>query len=341
MSAPSLRELGQALPVRSPKQGEIDALRESLLDEARSTPQRRGIRRGWWAGGAALAAGVVAAVAWSWYPPASSAPVPRAAVVAYGAADFARSTEPLANGVTRETVQLRIGRVRIAAHRAQQVRIVVADAEVEVAGAVLQVLAASDGLQEVVVEEGSARLRVRGGAAIVLEQGDTWKRPVAPQPEPPPQTVTVTPAPQHRVAVAPVPPPTGDAAESAFAAGWEALRSGDPVTAAASFHAAQSNPTAALREDAQFWEGVALERAGRGDEAEGVMTSFLAHSPHATRAGELSVMLGWLLLDRGEWKGAQARFEAGAADLDARVQDGARAGLKQVEMQSKRALFVQ
>jgi hypothetical protein len=131
-------------------------------------------------------------------------------------------------------------------------------------------------------------------------------------------------------AVAPIapPPPEPGPAERAFNQGWEALRTGDRLGAAVQMRRALDlEPGSALAEDARYWRAVALGRAGVAGEARDAMEEFLRSHPRSPRAGEVSVMLGWLLVDAGERSRAETLFRAAAADARPEVRRSATAGL--------------
>jgi TolA-binding protein len=116
--------------------------------------------------------------------------------------------------------------------------------------------------------------------------------------------------------------------EIAFARGWSALRANDFEAAARAFgEAGAERNDNALSEDASFWRGVALDRAKQLAEAQEALTRFLVLYPKSDRAGEASVMLGWLLLRAGETTAADARFGSALGDPSERVRRSARAGL--------------
>jgi TolA-binding protein len=75
---------------------------------------------------------------------------------------------------------------------------------------------------------------------------------------------------------------------------------------------------------------VVLNQAGEAVRAYEALKSFLDRFPRSAWAGEASVQLGWLLLDRGEPQGATFRFRAGLADPSPRVRKSAQAGLDAV-----------
>ena len=115
--------------------------------------------------------------------------------------------------------------------------------------------------------------------------------------------------------------------EMAFARGWTALRSNDFEAAAEAFGRVAPTRDNALAEDAFFWRGVALDRANHLAEAQEALARFLVRYPRSDRAGEASVMLGWLLLRAGDAGAADARFGAALGDPSDRVRRSARAGL--------------
>ncbi len=120
--------------------------------------------------------------------------------------------------------------------------------------------------------------------------------------------------------------------ESAFQWGWKALKSGNYGEAAAAFaRVIVMAPDAPLAEDARYWEAVALARAGRDKVARRAMVTFLERHPASVRAGEVSVMLGWLLLEAGEDAAARKRFKIATSDRRRQVRDSARAGLAAIE----------
>ena len=116
--------------------------------------------------------------------------------------------------------------------------------------------------------------------------------------------------------------------EAAFARGWSALRTNDFAAAADAFgQAASERDDNPLSEDALFWRGVALDRANQLAEAREALTRFLVRYPGSDRAGEASVMLGWLLLRGGDSTSADVRFGSALGDPSERVRRSARAGL--------------
>jgi TolA-binding protein len=118
-------------------------------------------------------------------------------------------------------------------------------------------------------------------------------------------------------------------AELAFSEGWQAFRSGDyPGAIVGMKRARQAAPTSALAEDARYWEAVALARQGSVAQSRAVMEEFLRRSPSSPRAGEVSAMLGWFLVESHEWAAAERRFRAAESDRAPAVRESAKKGLE-------------
>lgn len=118
-------------------------------------------------------------------------------------------------------------------------------------------------------------------------------------------------------------------AELAFSAGWQAFRSGDYSGAIAGMRRAlRAAPTSALAEDARYWEAVALARQGSMAQSRAVMEEFLRRFPVSPRAGEVSAMLGWFLVESHEWTAAERRFRAAENDRAPAVRESAKKGLE-------------
>ena len=164
---------------------------------------------------------------------------------------------------------------------------------------------------------------------------ETWA-PQTPKAARRPSTVR-----RSRAALAPAaPPPTStnppSAAELAFSEGWQALRSVDyPGAAAAMRRAAEAAPTSALAADARYWEAVALARQGLSGKARAAMEEFLRRFPGSPRAGEVSAMLGWLLLESHEWARAERLFRAAERDRSSTVRESAQKGLEITARQAR------
>jgi Tfp pilus assembly protein PilF len=89
-----------------------------------------------------------------------------------------------------------------------------------------------------------------------------------------------------------------------------------------------------LAEDARYWRAVALGRARKVDAARAAMEHFLSVYPTAPRAGEVSAMLGWLLVEAKEPVAAAARFRAAERDASPAVRKSAGAGLAAISSTS-------
>jgi hypothetical protein len=61
------------------------------------------------------------------------------------------------------------------------------------------------------------------------------------------------------------------------------------------------------------------------------MTEFLDTHPSSARVGEISVMLGWLELERGDAASARRHFRAGLDDPSEQVRASANAGLRALD----------
>ncbi len=95
-----------------------------------------------------------------------------------------------------------------------------------------------------------------------------------------------------------------------------------------SLERALSTNDAGLAEDASFWRAVALARGRRADAAIRALEQYLSRYPASVRAGEASVALGWLLLERGARDAATDCFLAALDDPLPRVRKSAAEGLK-------------
>ena len=129
----------------------------------------------------------------------------------------------------------------------------------------------------------------------------------------------------------PAQPPAPTASEVAFGRGFRALRRGNYGEAAEQFESAiASGPGSALVDDARYWRAVALARSGQTDTAREALGEFLQLHARSPRAGEASVMLGWMLLEAGDRTGAFRRFKGAAGDRDPTVRASAQKGLAKI-----------
>ena len=150
-------------------------------------------------------------------------------------------------------------------------------------------------------------------------------RPVAPSPPEAPLAPLAPAGSESTPALAAVPRAP---AQQAFDDGWASMRDGEFATAARAFDRipALTHDAHAI-EDAAFWRGVALARSGDVHAAANVLEAFLRAYPDSNRRGEANVMLGWLLVERGEPAQARERFTAAANDPSPMIRDRAADGL--------------
>jgi len=218
----------------------------------------------------------------------------------------------------------------------ERFRVIVGDAEVEVRGTAFDVSATGDHLSAVDVFHGRVEVRVEGREPILLEAGERWAR--ADEESPVHEAIVTTPRTRERshsdptvsepdtLATAPLAPAW--TAASGFEVGWNALAAGDAASAATAFGEVVTRaPRDPLAEDASFWRGVALARAGRSSDARDALDAFVHGYPSSPRTNEAAVMLGWLLVDEGEIDRARAMFTRGTRDPSERVRASAERGL--------------
>ena len=118
--------------------------------------------------------------------------------------------------------------------------------------------------------------------------------------------------------------PLDTASEAAFREGWVALRAGHPAMAAHWFASVESG--SAVAEDAHYWQGVSLARAGRLEQAATVLERFAARYPRSLRRSEAALVLGWVHLQRrAEQRAASYFAEAMLTDDPATRQKAAQA----------------
>ncbi len=213
-----------------------------------------------------------------------------------------------------EVVHLSQGTLRIAIEPQPGVqrsfRLLAPDAEVEVRGTVFETTVLADRLRAVRVERGRVTVRPLSGPEVDLAAGGQWSPP-----PPPPASDPIAAGPT--------------AGERAFRRGLRALEGDDPRAAARDFaRAGALAGEAALAEEAAYWRAIALSRAGDGPGARSALELFLERHPRSPRAGELSVLLGSLLLEQDQPGAARARFEVGLQDPSPRIQRRARQGLE-------------
>jgi hypothetical protein len=245
---------------------------------------------------------------------ASDASTSWASIRAVGDTSFSRATLP------DDVVHLESGTLELDVGPAQagrRFRIMTDDAVVESAESRFSVEAEGHMLVAVRVFAGYAEVRARGGHAL-LRAGDEW---VHQGPHAAVETGDVAPSPPSRRAE-PAPRP------ASFERAWRLLNAGNAADAADAFRDVEAKSRGdAIEEDALFWRGVSLARAGKPADARAVLLRFTARFPHSERIGEASAMLGWLLLEAGDTDEARRAFERAEDDKVDRVRASARSGL--------------
>jgi len=304
----------------------------------------------WWARGQGAPASPV--------PPASIA---RAHLLAHDGARYM-----IAAAQPDEIVRLVDGTITVEVEPLQpgeRFRVITGDGEVEVKGTAFDVTAAGDHLSSVRVMHGVVAVRPAGSAEQLLVTGRVWRAPpvapMSPVDTAGPAAAAAAEATDDAAGAVgrrqPVPrrapggapsggarrgprikttsdagplAPARTAAQQAFDEGWSAIRAADFDAAASAFErAASSEADALLAEDARYWRAVALARARRAARAAGAFEEFLDTYPSSPRAAEASVMLGWLLFERGDYAAAARRFRAAIVDPSERVRASAAKGL--------------
>ncbi|HKE14701.1 MAG TPA: tetratricopeptide repeat protein [Kofleriaceae bacterium] len=360
----ALADAGRSIPPPPPAPDRREEIRTALLARMSAPPTERRARWRWQLAaplGAAAAALALAIGWWAWprgggEPIARTAP-PRAVharghILAHAAARYMR-----ASSAPDEIVRLVDGTLSIEVEplqRGERFRVIIGDAEIEVRGTAFDITAAADHLRAVRVMHGLVEVRPSGGTAILVGGGQAWQPTpaaaaaaaaaladeTAARPEatdagasPSPRS---RPSPSRRAfqsRVDPRPAPSGrPAAQQAFDEAWTAMRAGQFARAAEAFaRAAHDDDSAPLAEDARYWRAVALARGGDASAAREAFDAFIRAFPSSPRAGEASVMLGWLLFDGRDYTGAARRFRAAVTDPSPRVRSSAAQGLQAVE----------
>lgn len=349
----ALVEAGRAIDIPPAPPERREQIRDALLALPRPAPARRARARWWQVAALPVAAAAAIAIAW-WFKtdPPQRATAHRGQVLAHGDARYLVSAEQ-----PDEIVRLVDGTITVEVdplRARERFRVVVGDAEIEVVGTAFDATADDDRLVAVRVIHGVVDVRQPGAPVRRLTAGQRWDRPdrelavapvpaTVPTPAPPPAAAPPAPTAPPRIqsrrdagtpppAPAPSPAPAGRGeAQQAFDDGWRALRSNQFDDAAAGFErAARAAGDRRLTEDARYWRAVALGRAGKSVDAIEAFELFVARHRDSSRAGEASVMLGWLLYDAEELAAAERRFRAALDDHSERVRKSAAEGVDAV-----------
>jgi TolA-binding protein len=236
----------------------------------------------------------------------------------------------------------------------ERFRVISGDAEIEVRGTSFEAQVKLDRLAAVRVFHGRVEVRPVSSATRLLNGGERWE--VEALNSTPPTTVIYRPEeaasktkPVRVAKVAQTPlampiaqddergeeqvsdrkqvlSPSED--ELAFQKGWSALRVFDHEQAAREFQ--KVSPKSSLGEDAAFWNGITLLRAGRKDEGARALTAFLSAYPQSARLGEVSIALGWILLEQGDLEEARICFETALNDRGKDIRESAGRGLEEI-----------
>ena len=276
------------------------------------------------------------AVVWPTLPEGTE-PAERSSIIEGPGARFLR--EPQVPGQA-EAVRLSEGSIRLDRTplvAGEVMRVLTQDAELEAIGQSFEVEASGDRLTGVRAISATVVVRMGGRAELRLEPGQSWSR--APAPSASPAAPQVTPEPKRRLSQRAAPAPTPVAtprSEQLFKDAWAAFARGDMQEAAELFGASEAaDPAGSMVEDACYGRAVALERAGRRGEAITLMRDFLARFPTSARADEVSVALGWELIEAGQLEEARARLAHAAESPVSRVHQSAARGLEEIARRRK------
>jgi TolA-binding protein len=366
----ALAESARAVELELPSAARREQVRGALVAAAGLVKEERSSARVLWAGvGLALAGAAAGIAAMLIFEPVERTEhrAKASAPIAFEVPDtiYRGRVHPHATARFRvlssspdERVELDDGTIDVEVEHlrpGERFRVFTQDGEVEVRGTSFTVSAAERRLESVRVMQGRVEVRHSRGITV-LEAEETWRaeplvlpappttstlvrteaakprriRTAAPEPAPVPAPVSETPGPTPAAAPAP------SLAEISFNQAFAELRAGEFARAAASFaRCTEAAPDGALAEDARYWRAVALDRAGDSRLAARALVDFLDRHPASSRAGEASVMLGWILLSEGDLDGADARFKSAENDVAAAVQRSLLSG--RAEVRARRA----
>ena len=347
-------ELAPALPYIEPSEPERLAARERLLHAARSVPSKP---KPWTMMSPWLAAAAVLLIILG----VAVRPKPGPTIALHGRVDPLGPARFAHQGPSAdEIVRLADGTILVEVSPlspGERFRVVTGADEIEVRGTLFEATAAAERLQAVRVLRGVVEVRPSGGSMQRLTVGERWHAatvtradPPLPSPSAPPKPIpavrpSASAAPVRATARATVLPDAGPVDDSpvtaspvpspeerSFAEGMDALRAGQYSAAAAAFertvHVAGNQ---SMAEDARYFRAIALARAGRAEPAIAAMEEFLKRHAASNRAGEISSILGWQLLDRGAIDAAEGRFRAALSDRRAEVRKSAEKGMQAIQ----------
>lgn len=340
--------LAEDLPYTPLSPDRVEDIRNQVLT-AQAAPRAPRDRRWLWAAGfGALAlTGALLQQLFSARPP-PSAPLVEVLRAEVQPAQGARYVHQAAKAQRPETVRLEDGTLELSLPAlAASAPLVLAtdDAEVAFEAARCVVVAEAGRLQRIQVLAGMVELRRPGEGAMRLGEGASWERtsPAAPTASGPVDAAEPAPSGEAPTKVVLTPTPSGaggkkahprpvPADERAFQAGWAAIRAGDyPAAIEALAQVEALDPESQFVEDARYGLGVALAKAGRGQEARVRLEQFLLQHPSSVRAEEVAVTLGWLRLEAGENDGARTAFRRAVGSSVPRIKESAQKGLSTLD----------
>ena len=343
-----LRDLARSVPVVSTPPAEQEQMRTALLLLS-ALPRRTFPRRAAWVSLSIAAAAVLLLVA-----PRSKHQISRVSTTNPRRKELAETNEVRRGSVhpigfaqfavdhsqPDEIVRLHEGSIVVDVdplHPGERFRVVIGDAEIEVRGTSFKVVAMGDRLRSVEELRGLVSVRPQGEDPVLLGPEESWNAP---------STNRIRLSLSKKRAIKPVAvdrPPLAASeippspSELAFADGWEALRADHFSDAAAAFERASANAgDRPLGEDAWFWRAVCEARIPRKTVAKLSLAGFIDRFPHSSRIGEVSVMLGWILLEEGDLEGARRLFIGAADDRVDKVRRSARTGLDAIDRKRSR-----
>ena len=351
-----LRSLTRALPAVALGSEELEAVRTALLVKSTPTRGRWTLSPLWLSIPAASAVLALSVLVFHGRAPAPyhatdhradarsflASKTRRGTVQASAAAVFTLATEQ-----PDEVVKLREGEITVDVEplsRLERFRVVTGDAEIEVKGTSFSVVAKDNRLMSVHVVRGVVMIRVHARPPVTLGPNERWEVPRVVDDTP---TKPRSPSLHQRVVMrlsaraTRTLPGAGQSetklgssvapAESAFADGWQALRTGRLEAATVAFARAVTlagdHP---LAEDASFWLAVSQARIPRPVDATASLAGFIDRLPSSPRIGEAAAMLGWLLIDAGDLDGAARQFGTAARDPVNDVRRSGNEGLRAV-----------
>ncbi len=121
-------------------------------------------------------------------------------------------------------------------------------------------------------------------------------------------------------------------AERSFSNGYRALRLGNYGEAIGYFEISiAADPSSSISKDARYWHAVAVAKKGRGDDAAKALSAFIKLYPRGSRSLRASVILGWILFEKGQLSLARSHFNRGVKSGTKAVAKSARDGLEAIE----------